>query len=547
MSSAVSAKYGEDKSAELLLLCHRLLIHPESVHRIGELLTDSIDWDGLLLTASHHGSLGLLNSVVHEHRQLVPPKYAEDLQDCARRIRERNQHLAGELEEIQTVLRQAQIETAAFDGPVMTHLYPDTSFREAKSISLLVGRKQVLKAKEILLDRDYRSEYTWDAARERAELRFRRAIGLNRAEDGIHVWLYTALDPGCFSPEAELARTEIGQVSLTPGKPLQSLSLPDALLHSAVVINEWAFSPRLWLISDFAQLVRAFERRDYERLLMRARRFGVMRRLLAAFQVANEVLWLEVPPMISAALEKNQEAIGLAHTIMSRLWMPQRPPSRRERMREASKSRERTTDRARLLAHSFLSPTREDWSLAPLPALMYFLVKPFRLAAKLAGWKPKYRLAVFMPTPLAVAEAMLQLAQAGPDDTVYDLGCGDGRIVILAAQRHGAKGVGIDLDPKRIEEAKARARAAAVDHLVSFFQRDLNDVDLSGAQVVCLFLSPQANLLIRPKLQRELPPGARIVSRSHDMGDWQPERTKLVTADGSPSRLYLWKTGGPAG
>lgn len=76
---------------------------------------------------------------------------------------------------------------------------------------------------------------------------------------------------------------------------------------------------------------------------------------------------------------------------------------------------------------------------------------------------------------------------------------------------------------------------------MSFSQRDLSEVDLSGAQVVCLFLSPQANLMIRPKLQRELPPGARIVSRSHDMGDWQPVRTKLVTADGSPSRLYLWK------
>jgi hypothetical protein len=457
MSSAVSGKYGEDKSAELLLLCHRLLIRRDSIYRITEVLINSIDWENLLLVASHHGSLGLLNKVLLEQRQFVPQKYAEDLEDCARRIRERNQHLTGELEEIQTELQQARIKTAAFDGPVMTHLYPDPAFRESKSISLLAGRKQVLEAKQVLLGRGYRREYTWDVARERAEVKFRRVIGLNRAEDGIHVWLYTALDPGCFSPEAELARTDIREVSLTPGKPLLTLSFPDALLHSAVVINEWSFSPRLWLISDFAQLVQALKGSDHESLLTRAQRFGGMRRLLAAFQVANEVLGLEVPPMIGAALEKDQEAIALAHTITSRLWVPQRPPARRERMRGALKSRERATDRARLLARSILSPTREDWSLAPLPAPAYFLLKPLRLAAKLAGWKPKHRLAVFMPTPLAIAEAMLQLAEAGPTDTVYDLGCGDGRIVILAAQRYGAKGVGVDLDPKRIEEAKARA------------------------------------------------------------------------------------------
>jgi SAM-dependent methyltransferase len=142
----------------------------------------------------------------------------------------------------------------------------------------------------------------------------------------------------------------------------------------------------------------------------------------------------------------------------------------------------------------------------------------------------------YVPSPQPVVEAMLELARVGPTDIVYDLGSGDGRIPITAARLYGARGVGIDIDPTRVDEAKANAVAAGVAGRVSFRNEDLFEADFSDATVVTLFLTPAVNLRLRPRLLRELKPGTRIVSYWHDMGDWKPER--IVPAE--RANLYLW-------
>ncbi|HEY6006266.1 MAG TPA: methyltransferase domain-containing protein [Anaeromyxobacter sp.] len=141
----------------------------------------------------------------------------------------------------------------------------------------------------------------------------------------------------------------------------------------------------------------------------------------------------------------------------------------------------------------------------------------------------------YEPTPPEVVRAMLQLAAVAPGDTVYDLGCGDGRIVIEAAKL-GARGVGVDLDPQRIREGRANARAAGVEDAVELRVGDLFAADVRPATVVMLFLWPEVNLRLRPKLLAELRPGARVVSHWHDMGDWKPEKTIQV----SGRKVYLW-------
>jgi SAM-dependent methyltransferase len=141
----------------------------------------------------------------------------------------------------------------------------------------------------------------------------------------------------------------------------------------------------------------------------------------------------------------------------------------------------------------------------------------------------------YEPTPPEVVRAMLQLAEVRAGDTVYDLGCGDGRIVVEAA-RLGARGVGVDIDPERIREARANARAAGVEHAVELRVGDLFAEDVRPATVVMLFLWPEVNVRLRPKLLAELRPGARIVSHWHDMGDWKPDRTLEV----SGRNVYLW-------
>jgi SAM-dependent methyltransferase len=142
----------------------------------------------------------------------------------------------------------------------------------------------------------------------------------------------------------------------------------------------------------------------------------------------------------------------------------------------------------------------------------------------------------YLPTPDRVVSAMLRTARVGPQDLVYDLGCGDGRIVIAAAKEFGARGVGIDIDPVRVAEATANARQAGVTDRVRFLVQDFFESDLHEATVVTLYLVTSVNLRLRPKLRSELPPGTRVVSHAFNMGDWEPEQT--LDVDGRT--IYLW-------
>jgi SAM-dependent methyltransferase len=144
---------------------------------------------------------------------------------------------------------------------------------------------------------------------------------------------------------------------------------------------------------------------------------------------------------------------------------------------------------------------------------------------------------IFVPTPNDIVETMLKMAAVTKNDTVYDLGCGDGRIVITAAQRYGARGVGIDIDPERVAEATANVKKAKVADRVKILRGDLFEADISAATVVTLYLLTDLNLKLRPKLLRDLKPGTRVVSHAFSMGDWKPERTAEI----SGTTVYLWR------
>ena len=143
---------------------------------------------------------------------------------------------------------------------------------------------------------------------------------------------------------------------------------------------------------------------------------------------------------------------------------------------------------------------------------------------------------VYVPTPQEVVDVMLEMADVGPDDVLYDLGSGDGRIPITAASRWGTRGVGIDIDPDRIREANAGARKAGVTDKVEFIEGDMFDADLSDATVVTLYLLPRLNLRLRPTLLA-LEPGTRIVTHNYHMGDWEPQAQRIV----GDSVVYFWE------
>lgn len=142
----------------------------------------------------------------------------------------------------------------------------------------------------------------------------------------------------------------------------------------------------------------------------------------------------------------------------------------------------------------------------------------------------------FVPTPQQVVDKMLELAKIQKDDYLVDLGSGDGRIPVTAAQRYGVKALGVDLNPQRIKEANERAKAAGVTDRVQFRQQDLFQTDISEANVLTMYLLPSVNLKLRPKILSDMKPGSRIVSHAFDMGDWKPEQK--VTVDGRS--VFLW-------
>ena len=151
----------------------------------------------------------------------------------------------------------------------------------------------------------------------------------------------------------------------------------------------------------------------------------------------------------------------------------------------------------------------------------------------------------YVPTPQGVVDKMLEMAKVGPADYIIDLGSGDGRIVITAAQKLGARGFGVDLNPDRIRESNENARRAGVTDRVSFQQRNLFEADLSQATVITMYLLPRVNLELRPKLL-SLAPGTRLVSHDFDMGDWKPDQQTTMRDEskfggsGGESDIYLW-------
>ena len=183
-------------------------------------------------------------------------------------------------------------------------------------------------------------------------------------------------------------------------------------------------------------------------------------------------------------------------------------------------------------------------SLHPGPVLVFMGMACATIVSAQPAQQRRLPDVPYVPTTPDAVTAMLKLAHTTDKDTVFDLGCGDGRIVIAAAKNFGARAVGIDIDPDRIAEARENARKAGVENLVRFEQNDLFRADIHQASIVTLFLLSSVNLRLRPKLLRELKPGTRVVSNTFTMGDWRPAREATVSSGSDAAyfshQLYLW-------
>jgi tRNA A58 N-methylase Trm61 len=168
--------------------------------------------------------------------------------------------------------------------------------------------------------------------------------------------------------------------------------------------------------------------------------------------------------------------------------------------------------------------------------LMATAVSHFRVAQA-----QEAKIVPYVPTPQEVVDRMLELAQVKKGDVVYDLGSGDGRIVVTAAKKYGVRAIGFEIDPERIKESAENIKKAGVGHLVEIRQQDIRSVDLSAASVLTMYLLPEVNLMIRPNIWKQMKSGSRVVSHDFDMGDWKPLKTENIKDSSSwDHTLYLW-------
>jgi tRNA G37 N-methylase Trm5 len=182
----------------------------------------------------------------------------------------------------------------------------------------------------------------------------------------------------------------------------------------------------------------------------------------------------------------------------------------------------------------------KKWSRTSLWAFVLVLVALLTAHTDLAPGQ-EGKIVPYVPTPQEVVDRMLELAQVKKGDVVYDLGSGDGRIVVTAAKKYGVRAIGFEIDPERIKESHENIKKAGVGHLVEIRQQDIRTVDLSPAAVLTMYLLPEVNLMIRPNIWKQMKPGSRVVSHDFDMGDWKPLKVENIKdASGWDHTLYLW-------
>jgi hypothetical protein len=339
---------------------------------------------------------------------------------------------------------------------------------------------------------------------------------------------------------SRLMQLEIG------GQKIRTFSVEDLLVMLCVHGSKHFWERLSWIV-DIAQLV-TVQPVDWEFLLAIAAQMQSTQVLLLGLSLAHELVGAPVPPPVLERTQTNAQVQWLTGKVLEQYAGTSYPSAG---VWARALFRVRSSDGPwqglRQLLRLSLSPTESDRQKIRLPAVLSPLYSPVRLFRLLGEYglglhrQTKTDLAGYEPTPPEVVDQVLRFANLSAGDVLYDLGCGDGRIVVAAAEKYGIRAVGVDIDPTRIAEARANARQHGVENRVAFLLADARDVDVFEATVVNLYLEQFGILRLVERLRSQLRCGARIISRSSPIYGWIPDRSeKHVSTDGIPSVLYLW-------
>jgi 2-polyprenyl-3-methyl-5-hydroxy-6-metoxy-1,4-benzoquinol methylase len=533
---------------ELVLLSARAKTF-ENDRQINELFDAGVNWSEMLACAIQHKLIPVLYERV---RDLNPPGLSQDQRDTltelARNTARSNMAFMNEMLGLYDRFEAAQIPAIPFKGPALAWLaYPSFAHRSCADLDFVVPQRFIPESISLLQSQGYLPHFSPIEAQAGrhgpAPGQYAFAPTGNRS----FVELHTERTLRYFSRPIDLTELNSRMITLEiGGKNVRTFSVED-LLVMLCVHGAKHFWERLGWIVDIAQLVTTCEV-DWPLLLEIAAKRQSARVLLLGLYLAHEVIGAPLPQSVRDRALNNshvkyifskiiEQYDGNSNSIVG-VW-----PRAVFRLRSC----DGYWQGLRQLSRLSMSPTESDRQTISLPGFLsplYTLVRPFRLLGQYGlglNRQGKPDLAIYQPTPQEIVELMLHLAKLSPGDVLYDLGCGDGRIVVTAAEKYGVRAVGVDINPTRIAEARANARRHGVEKRVQFILGDAKKADFAEATVIAIYLGPDGNLRLADRLRAHPRAGTRIVSRDFQIYGWEPERIENRTmANGVETSLYLW-------
>jgi hypothetical protein len=536
---------------ELLLCCARAELDPKMVGRVRSLAEGDIDWSYLSWCAEMHGVVPLVYWHLDTHcRDAVPRSSLEALASYfLENVRSSTEALTWLLN-ILRLFADAEIAAVPIRGPsVAVTLYPQLGLKQLSDIQLLVRKQDLRRANALLRQRGCSPAYSSGGVsgpQERAFVRTRRGHLFYTRDVQVAVELRSEVMPSYFRVPIDVDRIwqRVRRTSLF-GEMIEVLPIEYQILLLCLDGAQHLWN-HLATLCDIAELIRRDPDFDWNRLTEVARSEHCSSVVFLGLSLANERLGLALPLAAADEVRSDRSVRSLAASVRTRPFTrARRSAALRDRVKFHLPLRERLADK---LAYGvgLVAPSPDDAAVVPLPRVLdflYYLVRPVRFTLEQLRLlkRARPRRPRWSATPPEIVDRMLKLANVGPADLVYDLGCGEGRIVIHAAKYCGARGVGVDVDPSRIYESQIHALKECMQDLVRFERLDGFDADLRSATVVAVSMTAEWNDAVARKLQRELPSGARIVSWNTDFAGWPPQKVDIVIADGEICRIYMWE------
>jgi hypothetical protein len=535
---------------ELILACARTRLDETAAGRVHALLRGGVNWSDVVATAfQHHVASFLYENLRLKAEELVPTVWLDSMRQYARESSGLALLLLSELLRIHEIFEAEQLPLIPYKGPVLSWLaYRSLTGRTFIDLDFVTKQENIPRASFLLKGAGFsaafgpQEELAGPSGRAPGQYAFFRES--SRAQVELHTEQTLRYFPVPLDFDKMSRRFITVEIA---GRKMRTFSVEDTLVMLCVHGAKHFWDRLAWIV-DVAELISA-QPVDWEHSSRIAAEMKSTRVVLLGLYLAHEWLGAALPQPVLERAQRDPAVRWLAEKVGAQFeGNADASPSVVPRALFRVRSRDSIGQGMRHMLRLTMSPTERDLETTRLPrffAPLYVLLRPWRLLREYGlGFRRRLQpdLPIYDPTPPEVVEEMLRLASIRPGDILYDLGCGDGRIVVAAAAKYGIGAVGVDISPRRIAEAQANARRHGVESLVRFLQGDAKKVEISEATVVMIYLGADANLRLAERLRSELSPGTRIVSRNFRIYGWTPDRLeKHVLPNGIESCLYLWR------